>query len=341
MHIAIVDCGTTNTRVYIVTKEGTISGKARRKVGVRDASINGGKDALKHAIKTAFDEALSNAHLLIRDVDFAISFGGITSEIGLIDLPHLEAPCNVKDISTGITAMHDTSVFPIDVPVYFIRGIKNNFEPGTPILSRIGTLDFMRGEETQIAGLITSYDIKTPLTVVMLSSHTKFISIDEAMNVLGGVTTLSGQLYEAVIHHTFVGKSVKEEGGFHFKSYFDGAVIDSAYDWVQRFGFLRSVIIPRILDILLETEWWEREFFLEACFASEDLCALQQFVPMRFPIDTYFILIGRERRCSIYEYLLRKKALLSKDIMSITEEHDIETLSIKGALYLVSLRYSF
>ncbi len=338
MYFAVIDCGTTNTRIYIVNEDGRVIAKARKKVGVRDASITENKEILKYGIKSTFEEALMNANLTIQEIKFGVSFGGITSEIGLIDLPHIEAPSTLKDVANGITRIHDPSVVPVDIPVYFIRGIKNKRHSGSPELMQIGTLDFMRGEETQVAGLLSSYNLHSSLTLVFLSSHSKFISIAEHMKILGGVTTLSGQLYEALVQHTFIGKSVKERDDFDYEHYFDCAVIDSAKDWVQRFGFLRSLIIPRILDILVGAKWWERKLFLEACIAAEDIDALNQFPAMQFPTDTGYVLIGKRRRSRIYEYLLRSVIRVEKDILFISDEDEIDLLGVKGAFYLARLR---
>ena len=41
MYLACIDCGTTNSRVYILDDEYRVVGKGLRKVGVRDTVING------------------------------------------------------------------------------------------------------------------------------------------------------------------------------------------------------------------------------------------------------------------------------------------------------------
>lgn len=44
---AVIDCGTTNTRIYIVDQNREILASGSRKVGVRDTSITGSRDALR------------------------------------------------------------------------------------------------------------------------------------------------------------------------------------------------------------------------------------------------------------------------------------------------------
>ena len=336
MYLATIDCGTTNSRVYIVNEQGQILGKAAKKVGVRDTAIHGGNDVLKQGLKDTFYDALENAGLTLTDIQFAISSGMITSEIGLLEIPHLWAPAGMDDLAGNIKKVHDTAIFPVDIPIYFIRGIKNRYDLESTRILDVGKLDFMRGEEAQVSGLLASYDIQPPFTVVVLSSHTKFIPVNEDRQILGSVTTVSGQVYEAIIKETFIGKSIRKTTEFNDADYFDPQVIDSAYHWVNKSGFLRTMLTPRFLDTLLKTGWYERKLFVEAAIAAEDMRAVQQFDDLHFPTDTHFILIGNHSRCALYEYLLKEKIRIGKSISTISETDAVDQLSIKGAIYLAN-----
>jgi 2-dehydro-3-deoxygalactonokinase len=192
----------------------------------------------------------------------------------------------------------------------------------------------MRGEETQVAGLLSSHDIKLPTTVVVLSSHTKFIPIDKNKNILGSVTTLSGQINEAILKETSIGKSVQKNDAFDKKSDFDPKIIDAAYHWVMRSGFLRSLLMPRFLDVLLDTKWYERRLFVQAAIAAEDTRVIGQFDALGFPVETSFVLIGDKERCAIYAHLLKNKIGIKQDILTIADPEAIDRLSIDGAIYL-------
>ncbi|MCG8700676.1 MAG: 2-dehydro-3-deoxygalactonokinase, partial [Bacteroidales bacterium] len=95
MNIATIDCGTTNSRVYIVNKQAEILSKATKKVGVKDTAIAGNNQVLKDGIKATFEQALAQAGLETGDVALALSSGMITSEIGLLEIPHLWAPLSL------------------------------------------------------------------------------------------------------------------------------------------------------------------------------------------------------------------------------------------------------
>jgi 2-dehydro-3-deoxygalactonokinase len=336
MYFATIDCGTTNSRVYIVDENAKTIGQAENKVGVRDTAIHGNNQALKKGLTETFYQALEAANVYLSEVRFIISSGMITSEIGLLEIPHLWAPAGMTELAKNIKKVHDISIFPVDIPIYFIRGIKNLYNPKTATIKNVGKLDFMRGEETQIAGLFALYDITPPFTTVVLSSHTKFIPVDGLKNILGSVTTVSGQVYEAIVKETFVGKSIREDGNFDEENYFDEEIVHAAFYWLEESGFLRSLLIPRFMDTLLATKWYERKLFMESIIASEDIKAMSQLKDFDFPSDAMFILIGPQKRSLIYEYLLKEKMKI-KNILKITNKQDIDHLSITGALNLAKL----
>ena len=334
MYLSTIDCGTTNSRVYIVNETGDILGKATKKVGVRDTAIHGSNEVLKEGLKETLFDALTHANLKLADIRFLISSGMITSEIGLLEIPHVWAPANMDDLAKNIKTVQDPAVFPLDIPIHFIRGIKNKYDPQTAQMNDVGTLDFMRGEESQIAGIFSLYEFQLPVTVVVLSSHTKFIPINEKKDILGSLTTISGQVYEAIIKETFIGKSIRKDDDFSDEEYFEDDIVDVAHRWVTNAGFLRTLLMPRFLDVLLKTKWYERKLFVEAAIAAEDMKALYQFESLNFPVKTNFILVGPKGRCSIYEYMLKKKMQVAGDILRITDTDEIDLLSIKGVLHL-------
>ena len=125
MYIATIDCGTTNSRVYIVNDKGKVIGKASKKVGVKDTATTGSTETLKTGLEAAYYAAIEQAGLESNDIAFIISSGMITSEIGLKELPHIWAPAGMQDLADNIIKVHDTSIFPIDKPVYFVRSNSN------------------------------------------------------------------------------------------------------------------------------------------------------------------------------------------------------------------------
>ena len=334
MYIASIDCGTTNSRIYIIDETAIILGRGRRSVGVRNTAMSGSPAELAKALKECLADALEEASLTIDDLDLAVGAGMITSELGLKEIPHIEAPAGVPEISKNIFQAVDERIFPKNLPVYFIPGIKNSLPEDVLELGDADLLDFMRGEETQVAGILEEHGKGKALTVVVLSSHTKFISIQKDGDIRGSITTLSGQLYNAIKKETFIGKSISGADDDH-SDYFDEDLLVQAWNCVESSGFLRSLMMSRFFDVLMDTEWYQRRFFVEASLAAEDMRALSHFEKLGFKFDAEVILIGSKRRCTIYKYLIEKYATPNDPISMIFEQKDIDQLNITGALAIL------
>ncbi len=348
--ILTIDCGTTNSRVYLVEPSGKILLWQSRKVGVKDTAIRGNNTYLKEQLKSLVEEVLQEAGIQKSRVRLLISSGMITSEIGLIEIPHLFAPVSMDDLAGSITEVEGEESFDPELPLFLIRGIKNPYHPERNDLRELHKLDFMRGEETQVAGLLRIYGSGIPTTVINLSSHTKCIPIDNRDRILGSITTLSGQVFEALLKESVIGKSIepspsKEKGldgtiasaGSETLP-FNKKMADLAYDIVREAGLLRSFVMPRFMDVLLKTTWQERRKFMESALAVDDLQALSLFPKFSFPYGERIFLVGPASRCEIFSYYLKEKLRLPADIVPISDPEAVAQLAVQGALYLAEKR---
>ena len=244
---AVIDCGTTNTRIFIIDGKGAIAASGERKVGVRDTSITGSRDALRQGVSQLFHAVLRENGIRDDRVGFAIASGMITSEIGLIDLPHLVAPIGLIELSRGVVKVDDPEVLPIGRPVYFIRGVRNDYPAGAGI-GGLRRIDFMRGEEVQCIGILADETIRPPCSIVALSSHTKIMYIDSERRIAASNTTISGQFYEALIGSTNIGKSIVptkgEVGGYGYED-----LVETAMQCVEYAGLGRTMLMPRFMQV--------------------------------------------------------------------------------------------
>ncbi|KMZ52983.1 2-dehydro-3-deoxygalactonokinase [Dorea sp. D27] len=331
MYYIIIDCGTTNARAYVVGEDGSIAGRASKKVGVRDTSITGSKVVLTEGLKDTVAKAVQVAGLEDKDIRAVFSSGMITSEIGLCELPHLTAPCGAEDLAAHMELVEGLDLY-AGKPVYFVRGIKNKMaEDIENPFAAAGCLDFMRGEETQTMGILQDKGIVLPATVVVLSSHTKFISVDSSGKILGSLTTMSGQTFEAVKNNTFLTKSLEDDGSGAPEGYFDEAVVEHAASWIRTAGLVRSFMFPRFLDVLLDTKWYERRLFFEALIAADDMLSLGQMDMFGLGRPHRFVLVGLKERCRLYEYILRKE-YGEIEVSAISDKEQVDRLSIEGML---------
>jgi len=331
MHFATIDCGTTNSRVFLLDEKCTVIGKGARKVGVKDTAVHGSNQVLKTGVAELFEQTVMTAGLALSDIKFAITSGMITSELGLLEIPHLLAPASLQNLADNVKPVRDRDIFPLDIPLLFIRGIKNAY-PENATYRDLRQIDFMRGEETQVVGLLALRPgLELPLTVVILSSHTKYISVGRDGRILGSLTTLSGQMFEALQTATSIGKSIAMPSGYPVEDTFEAEVVDAAYDAVVHTGFLRTVLMPRFLDVLLHAPVHLRRLFTEAAIGAEDLKVLDEFSVVGFPTETPFVLVGPPGRCRVLRHLLETQSRAAKAVSCITDAEEIDRLSIHGA----------
>jgi 2-dehydro-3-deoxygalactonokinase len=330
VHFATIDCGTTNSRVYVLDGALRVIAKGNKKVGVRDTAITGSRQVLRERLTELFEQTVHEAGLQIRDLACAITSGMITSEIGLLEIPHLIAPAGLEALAAGVTLVRDPAIFPVDVPLVFVRGIKNAY-PAEATIRDIRGIDFMRGEETQIMGLLAQPDTPPPpFTAVVLSSHTKYIPVTRGGKIAGSLTTLSGQVFEAIRQATSIGKSI--DAPENAAEDLDWNVVDAAVDAVTSAGFLRALLMPRFMEVLLQIPAPARRLFVESAIGAEDLEALRDFPRLGIPSDVPFVLIGPASRCRLFGYLLTRYGKTATVPLEISDPDAVDRLAILGGV---------
>jgi 2-dehydro-3-deoxygalactonokinase len=330
VHFATIDCGTTNSRVCVLDASIRVVARGSRKFGVRDTAMTGSRHALQEGLAALFEHTVQDAGLQVRDLACAVTSGMVTSEIGLLEIPHLIAPAGLDHLAESLLPMRDAAVFPVDAEILFIRGVKNAI-PAAATYRDIRRVDFMRGEETQVMGLLATAGIPAPpFTAVVLSSHTKYIPVTADGRIAGSLTTLSGQVFEAVRNGTSIGKSI--EAPETESDTLDIDVVETAYDAVRQAGFLRTLLMPRFMDVLLGVPAPLRRLFLDAAIGAEDLQALGEFPLLGFATDTPFVLIGPRARCGLFRYLLTRYHGDTREICEVSDAESVDRLAILGAV---------
>lgn len=327
---AVIDCGTTNTRIYILDRQNQIIAEGSKKVGVRDTSITRSKDKLRNGISELFHEILETYQIDQAEITCAMASGMITSEIGLIEIPHLVAPIGKEELALHIVRTEDNEVLSLGCPVCFVPGIRNRYAEAPKIFD-LQQVDFMRGEEVQLVGISGALELGQDCLAVTLSSHTKVSYLNSSGKVAASITSISGQMFEALINSTNIGKSIlpvsKEgAGGYSYEE-----LVDTALDCVECAGLMRTLLMPRFMEVLLKTSSEERNIFTNAVIAADDLKLFSNMRENGCWSDR-FVLYGHESRCEMYSYLLRKKFGDALEIRTICDKQEISQLTINGML---------
>lgn len=221
-YIITLDTGTTNTRTILWDEQRRMAAFRKAEVGVRNTAIDGSNRRLKQAVRECLEGLLADAGITYEDISSIIASGMITSNVGLVEIPHCTAPAGIDDLAAAVQTKELPEVCPI--PIHFIPGIKNNVPDVT--LETAEQMDIMRGEEVEACPMIRKYSDGTPLLLVLPGSHMKFISVDPEGRMTGCLTSISGELLASITNDTILadalGRRFVEEADYDREMLMEG-----------------------------------------------------------------------------------------------------------------------
>lgn len=195
-----IDWGTSSFRAFRLDPAGAI--RERRSAPRGIMSIEDGKYA---------EELLRQAGDWLADGETRVLMCGMVgSRQGWREAPYLPCPAGPADIAAAL------------VPVPF-DGADVLLVPGLTDADAAGTPEVMRGEETQILGVLSQ--IGTDGLACLPGSHSKWARI-EAGRIAAFSTHLSGEAFSALRGHTILGRMMRD--GPTDEAAFDRGVARSA-----------------------------------------------------------------------------------------------------------------
>lgn len=218
-----IDGGTTNTRVNLV-KDGSVVNSVKLSVGARVGMDN--KSFLITEIKKAVAK-LSDGE----NIEKILASGMITSKFGLYNLPHITAPAGIAELHNSMKEVILPDI--ADISFAFIPGVKITGEC-------LGDTDMMRGEETELMGLIG--DDFAEGIYVLPGSHSKIIKVSRDGKIVDFSTMLTGEMISALSDGTILKDAVDLR-----QSETDDAFLLKGYDYCTAFGINEALFKVRVL----------------------------------------------------------------------------------------------
>lgn len=263
-----IDCGTTNTRIFLICDEKIIACQ-KVSVGAGDTSRTGSNIYLKAKIKDGICSLLDKFDINKSQIECAIASGMITSELGLLEIPHAVAPIGVEDIAVNVVKKHITEVCPF--PIYFVAGVKNFSQNNA-------AQDMIRGEETEALGILsTMADIKDML-LVLPGSHLKILVITNK-KIESCRTSLLGEASKAISQNTILKDS------FFFSTEIDPLALEDGYQTAKENGITTSLFNVRKLGWFLERSNTYLSNYFDGVMMYDDVRQILKMAEqMRLPI---------------------------------------------------------
>ncbi|MHB1652943.1 MAG: 2-dehydro-3-deoxygalactonokinase [Desulfitobacteriaceae bacterium] len=312
MKVLVVDSGTTTSRVRLSDGNNVLASVSRL-AGAKDVALTGNNEVLKNALRECIKEILEESKITIDEVNAIIASGMISSNMGLVEIPHLSGPVGISETAGNLVKR----LFPdiTSKPIWFIPGIKTGFHKG----NTISEMDIMRGEETEIFGYM---DDREDSLFMHYGSHHKCILTEEG-KVRQCRTSVTGELMMAISQNTILKSSLVP---------INDIIVDM--DWVRRglavaeeSGFGRALFSTRIIDTMVHSTKMEATNFYLGVLVSLDLNIMKE---LRVESVRKLVLYGKKLFPSIFEPIIQER-FPELQVITVSEELS-DLLSVKGAI---------
>ena len=288
--IVAVDFGTTSTRVWVV-EHGDVKASSSSRSGARDVVRTKDRSELLGRIRELADEALAAAGSTWEAVEAIVAFGMITSELGLEEVPHLEAPVGRRMLAAALVGRRYSDTLP--APVHLVPGVRSGGK-------ELELTDFMRGEETEVAGLLALGEPDPPFLYISTGSHTKFVAVDREGRIDWSLTTLSGELLLALQRETILAELIDLEAPPT-----DLAALEEGARFVERAGLSRALFGARLLNRMRGVSVSFCSDFLHGAVAGADLLSLRRAAESRGGLPDRVAIGGQGTLGDAYRHLLQ------------------------------------
>ncbi len=180
---AAVDWGTSSFRLWLLAEDGTVLGERRSAEGMASAAGTGfGRVLESHLDALGVDAALP-----------AVICGMAGARQGWREAGYLDTPADLAASERHALVLEG---YPRDVRI--LPGIAQR-DAASP--------DVMRGEETQLAGLVAAG--VTSGLVCMPGTHSKWVQLQDG-NVVSFATYMTGELFGVLARHSILKNAIEE-----------------------------------------------------------------------------------------------------------------------------------
>ena len=329
--IAILDCGTTNTKCYLVGEGGRIIGSDCTPWGCNGNTDKKAKELYLRNLVSLVDSLVTKDGMANGKLNGVVAFGMISSDFGIRIVPHLVTPTSLDDLREGLYEITDEQLFGCGVRFFLVRGVRN------PIgdIHGVGNLhgcDFMRGEETQVMGVRELFKPEGSFNVISLGTHCKVIHMDGEGRIIQSMTTMSGQLYDCLVNQTVVGKSVRCDGLVQWDHLDE--MVALAQDINKEYGVGRAFLLPRFMESFTDITANDRRLYLEAVLAQQDILAIHDYLDGGRYAAKLFYIIGSPVRAMVLKSIIAKTCPDSR-IMVADDKKGISNIAVLGALSIL------
>lgn len=273
MKVILIDSGTSNSRIRLVDgSRNKLIDLVKTQVGVRNTAIDGNNKTLKEHLKSGIQQILKANALSPNNISYIVASGMITSNLGVYEVPHINGPVSLKDFVANSKVIELEELF--SIPCIFVPGMKNQVSETEESTLTINNFDVMRGEEVEAIGLLKQLHVKGEGIMVLPGSHTKYVAVDEHKRLSSCLSTLGGEVLQAIQKETILSSSLSDK----LIENIDFDMLVKGYEATEKFGLTRSLYHIRLHQLFSEYDENARANYFVGAVIHDDIKALLSFV---------------------------------------------------------------
>ena len=267
----LVDWGTSSFRAFLA-RDGQILDRRDSAGGILNVPPGGFKPALEQEV----------AAWLAAGERRVLMSGMVGSRQGWVEAPYIACPAGPADLAAALAPAPFE-----DATVLIVPGVRGQDGAGVP--------EVMRGEETQIVGVLDR--IGPDATACLPGSHSKWVTV-QGGRIAGFETHMTGEAFAALRGHTILGRMMRD--GNTDEAAFRRGVTRA----LQAGGLLHHLFGVRTQGLFSQLHETEAASYLSGLLIGHEIAAAA-------PAQTVH-LIGAPALCGLYALALEACGALSE-----------------------------
>lgn len=205
-----LDWGTSSLRAFLIGNDGVILAERNGPDGIMVVGPDSTdpRGDFSRIAQSTIGEWLKNFGALP-----VVASGMIGSTQGIAEAGYLDLPTDLSDLGKHLTPV-DLGTFDLHI----VPGIQKT-------ASETNAPDVIRGEETQLLGLLT-LEHEEPRTVVLPGTHTKWVTC-EGTRVTDFSTSMSGEIFGLLSSSSILARLAEPTEGLHLEAFGWGVQVGS------------------------------------------------------------------------------------------------------------------
>ena len=219
--LVALDWGSTRLRAWLLGDGGAVLAERQSDAGA--STLTGGASAYAQALTTLASDWLADGLP-------TLACGMVGSAHGWREAPYVRCPTRLDQLHAHLAQVRTGG----GVAVHIVPGLIDEPMQSTP--------DVMRGEETQIVGLVQAHpELAEAACVLMPGTHSKWVQLRAGV-VTGFRTRMTGEVYALLRGHSVLARLMaRDDTGWHPEAFDAGVLAAHCANGTDLLGQLFSV----------------------------------------------------------------------------------------------------